>query len=94
MLERFLRWIQGRTGQYNDVNELAGFFRNVMPNYRRILIGQPLTAPGFRLIIPDHANHCDKHRDDWPCRDPNDQNEKHKLSEVVPACFCTQEFTA
>ena len=28
MLERFLRWIQGRTGQYNDVNELAGFFIN------------------------------------------------------------------
>ena len=46
------------------------------------------------LVIPDHANHCDKHRHDWPGRDASDQNEEGKLGDIIPACFCAQEFTA
>jgi len=46
------------------------------------------------LIIPDHANHCDEHRHDRPGGKGSDQNEEQKLGNVIPACFCAQEFTA
>jgi len=46
------------------------------------------------LIIPDHANHGDEHRHDRPGSDASNQNEEHKLGEIIPACFCAEKIAA
>jgi hypothetical protein len=46
------------------------------------------------LIIPDHANHCDEHRHDWPNGEASDQKKEQKLGNVISACFRAQEFSA
>src|SRR5436305_5493710 len=46
------------------------------------------------LVIPDHANHCDDHRHDWPSGEACDQNKQRELGNIIPACFRAQEFTA
>jgi hypothetical protein len=46
------------------------------------------------LIIPDQANHCNEHGHDRPGGNASNQNEEQELSDIIPACFCAEEFTA